>query len=84
MNPTDPNARSPDTVQGEGDYQAARRYDKAQHDFARSGKVEKAAHDAQPADAKEAEEMRQAEKEGRSHAKGEDPALQRPGKMPGK
>jgi hypothetical protein len=84
MKSTDPNARSPDTVQGEGDYQAARRYDKAQRDFAQSGKVDKAAHDAHPADAKEAEEMRRAEREGRSHAKGEDPALELPEKMPGK
>ena len=84
MNPTDPTARSPDTVQGEGDYQAGRRYDKAQSDFAKSGKVEKGARDAQPANAEEAEEMRRAEREGRSHAKGEDSTLDRPEKMPGK
>ena len=84
MNPNDPNARSPDTVQGEGDYQAGRRYDKAQEDFARSGKVEKATRDARPANAEEAEAMQRAEREGKSHAKGEDPALERPEKMPGK
>jgi hypothetical protein len=84
MKPDDPTARSPDTVQGEGDYQAARRYDKAQHDFAGSGKVDKAARDAQPVNAEEAEEMQRAEREGQSHAKGEDPALDHPEKMPGK
>ena len=84
MNPTDPSARSPDTVQGEGDYQAARRYDKAQRDFAESGKVDQAARDAQPTSAEEADELRRAEREGKSHAKGEDPALDKPGKMPGK
>ena len=35
-----------DEVQGEGDYQAARRYDKSASEFAESGKVEEAARDA--------------------------------------
>jgi hypothetical protein len=35
-------------VQGEGDYDAARRYDKAAQDFAKSGKVDQAARDAAP------------------------------------
>lgn len=66
-----------DKVQGEGDYEAAQRFDKAQHDFARSGKVEKAARDAAPRDKDEAREMEQAEREGRKHGKGEDPNLGR-------
>jgi hypothetical protein len=36
-------------IQGEGNYDAARRYRKAQEDFARSGKVDKAAHEAEEA-----------------------------------
>jgi hypothetical protein len=64
-------------VQGEGDYDAARRYDKAAREFAESGKVEEAAHDAQPESADVAVDLKQAEEEGKSHAKGEDPLLNR-------
>ena len=71
-------------VQGEGDYDAARRYDKSVEDFAKSGKVEQAARDAKPTSPAEADELRRAESEGKSHAKGEDPALSRGGKTPGK
>jgi len=60
-----------DKIQGEGDYEAARRYDKAAQEFAESGKVEPAAHDAAPHDAEEAEEMKKAEEIGKSHSKGE-------------
>jgi len=60
-----------DEVQGEGDYEAARRYDKAARDFAESGKVEPAAHEAAPESAAQAEEMKQAEDIGKSHSKGE-------------
>ena len=66
---------SKDKVQGEGDYDAGRRYDKASRDFAESGKVEPAARDAAPEDAREAAELEQAEQKGKSHAKGEDPLL---------
>jgi len=69
--------QAPDQVQGEGDYNAARRYDEAARGFAESGKVEKAAHDAEPATDAEAEALREAEREGQSHAKGEDPLLYR-------
>ena len=62
-----------DKVQGEGDYEAARRYDKAAHDFAESGKVEDAARQARPTSPEEADELRRAEREGKSHSKGEDP-----------
>jgi hypothetical protein len=62
---------SPD-IQGEGNYDATRRYDKAASDFAKSGKVDEAARAAQPRDAKEAEQLRSAEQTGRSHSKGED------------
>ena len=70
-------------VQGEGDYDAARRYDKSAREFAQSGKVDEAARDAKPTSPEEADALRQAETEGKSHAKGEDPALYRPGKDQG-
>ena len=60
-------------VQGEGDYEAARRYDKSAQDFARSGKVAEAARKAKPHDPKEAEELKRAEEIGKSRSKGEDP-----------
>jgi hypothetical protein len=64
-----------DEVQGEGDYTAGRRYDKASREFAESGKVEPAARDAAPANAAEAAELERAEKEGKSHSKGEGPLV---------
>ena len=71
-----------DKVQGEGDYDAARRYDKSAREFAESGKVEPAARDAAPGDAREAEDLERAEEAGKSHAKGEDPLLN-PRRKPG-
>ena len=64
-----------DEVQGEGDYKAGRRYDKAAKDFAESGKVEPAARDAAPDSAAEADELKKAEEIGKARAKGEDPLL---------
>ena len=61
MNQPAHNAKQPDAahrVQGEGDYDAARRYDKATTDFAKSGKVEEAARDAKPTSPGEADELR--------------------------
>lgn len=67
--------KKPDTgqVQGEGDYEAGRRHDKAAREFAESGKVEPAAREAAPDSAAEAEELKRAEETGRSHSKGEGP-----------
>ena len=62
-------------IKGEGDYEATRRYRKRTEEFLESHDVEKAAHDAAPADAEEAEELESAEEAGKSRAKGEDPAL---------
>jgi hypothetical protein len=62
-------------VQGEGDYDAGRRYDKASREFAHSGKVEPAARDAAPEDAREAAELDDAEQKGKSHSKGEGPLV---------
>lgn len=69
-------------VQGEGDYDAARRYDKAAKEFAESGKVEPAARDAAPQTAAEAEELKRAEEAGKSHSKGEG-SLKSDGGKPG-
>jgi hypothetical protein len=60
-------------VQGEGDYDAARRYDESARGFAQSGQVEPAARAAKPRNAKESVEMTKAEEIGKSHAKGKDP-----------
>ena len=73
-----PTGQKPD-IQGEGNYDATRRYDKATTDFVQSGKVEQAAQNAKPKSQAEADEMRRAEQEGKSHAKGEDPALRKGG-----
>jgi hypothetical protein len=56
-------------MQGEGNYTAARRYDKAQEAFVKAGKVGKAAHKAKPKGPREAQELAEAEKAGRDKAK---------------
>ena len=56
-------------LQGEGNYTAARRYDKAQREFIQSGGVDDAARNAKPQDAHEAEELSEAEKAGREKAR---------------
>lgn len=65
--------------EGEGSRTAARAYDREQQRFARSGKVEPAARDAEESlkDAEQRRNMEQAEREGRQHSHGEDPALKR-------
>jgi hypothetical protein len=78
-NPSDTNSdTNSNDLQGEGNYEATRRYDKAAKDFAESGKVDDAARAAKPASPEEAEEMNQAERTGKSHSKGEDPAITSP------
>ena len=62
-------------IQGEGDYEAAERYDASARAFAQSGKVKAAADKAKTANAAEEADMQQAERAGLSHNKGEDPAL---------
>jgi hypothetical protein len=69
------NTPGKDKVQGEGDYEAGRRYDKAAREFAESGRVEPAAHDARPDNEREAEELERAEEVGKSHSKGEGPLV---------
>jgi hypothetical protein len=64
-------------VQGEGDYEATRRYRKRTDEFLENNDVEKAAVRAAPTSADEAEDMKAAEAAGKRRAKGEDPALRR-------
>jgi hypothetical protein len=64
-------------VQGEGDYEATRRYRKRTEQFLENNDVEQVAEQAAPEDADEAEELESAEQAGKSRAKGEDPALRR-------
>ncbi len=63
-----------EALQGEGNYDATRRYDKAARKFVQSGQVEEAARAARPTNPAEADELRRAELEGESHSKGEDVA----------
>ncbi len=68
-------------VQGEGDYASAKKYNEHATAFAHSGKVEQAAKNAAPHNAKEEADMRKAEAEGRSHAKGQ-PNMEKDGNLP--
>jgi hypothetical protein len=65
------------SLQGEGNYEAAREYNEATRDFVQSGRAEKAARDAEPRDAAEATSLEQAEQAGKERSKGEDPAVTR-------
>lgn len=56
-------------VQGEGNYEAARRYNSETRDFIEEGKVEPAADEAAPTDRNEAREMDDAEEKGRAPAR---------------
>lgn len=56
-------------LQGEGNYDAARRHRESVETFVESGRVDEAARDAEPKDADEERELEDAEAEGRSHAK---------------
>jgi hypothetical protein len=56
-------------VQGEGDYEAARRYRKDVKDFVDKADIDEAAHAAAPKSSDERREMEQAERTGRSHSK---------------
>jgi hypothetical protein len=68
-NPAADAANNPEN-QGEGNREAARRYNEDQQQFVQSGKVEQAAEDAKGQDPAEAEA---AEKAGKERAKGFDP-----------
>jgi hypothetical protein len=65
-----PGAIPEDGMQGEGNYEAARRYRKDVDGFVKSADIDKAAHDAAPKSDREAKEMAQAEEAGRERKKG--------------
>lgn len=64
-------------VYGEGNYAASKQYNDATRDFAKSGRVDEAARNAAPQSDADALQMQAAEAEGKRHAKGEDPSLNR-------
>jgi hypothetical protein len=65
--------------EGEGNHTAARAFNRDQKRFVESGKVEQAAEDAARAvDSGEAKELREAERIGKQHSHGEDPAVSQP------
>jgi hypothetical protein len=68
-------------VQGEGDYEAARRYNEKTQEHAQSGEADQAAKDAEPASRGEKRELEKAEQEGRDRAKEEDPLLEHPDRI---
>jgi hypothetical protein len=75
------NERTEGKNQGEGDYASARVYNEHQRQFNESGKMEKAAKDAEKAiEGKEGDELRRAEEEGKRHSHGEDPLLNKKAK----
>jgi len=61
-------------IQGEGDRESAKRYNKDTREFVESGKVDEAARKAGEGDK---EEMERAEKAGKDRAKEMDPAVGR-------
>jgi hypothetical protein len=68
-----------DGNQGEGNKGAAKAYNEDTKDFARSGKVDEQAQKARrDLEGPAGEELRRAEAEGKSRARGEDPALRKP------
>jgi len=62
-------------VEGEGSYSGSKDYNERTKKFVQSGKVDKAAHDAEPKSEQEKQEMEKAERIGKKHSKGEDSAL---------
>lgn len=71
-----PDAKA-DRNQGEGNITAARNYNEDQREFVAEGRVEDAARQAAPRNADEERSMADAEREGRSHAREEDPSIPR-------
>ena len=64
-----PASASKDGVQGEGNYEAAREFNAAEHKFVASGKVPAAARAAAPTTEAERQAMFAAEEEGKRRAK---------------
>ncbi len=57
-------------VQGEGDYESARKYDKDTERFLKNANVDDLAHRAAPKSKEEAADLQKAEEIGKSHIKG--------------
>jgi hypothetical protein len=64
--------KGPGKVQGEGDYESAKKFDDDEAAFVKSGRVDQAARDAKPQSQAEADEMKRAEEVGKNRSKGED------------
>lgn len=71
-----------DKVEGEGSYKGTQDYNRRTEKFVDSGKVDEAARRAEPKSEEERQAMQKAERIGKQHAKGEDPALKDPKKVP--
>ena len=71
-----------DKVEGEGSYSGTKDYNERTRKFMDQGKVKDAARKAQPKNEGEKNAMQKAERIGKQHAKGEDPALKDPRKVP--
>ncbi|HUK59693.1 MAG TPA: hypothetical protein VLV50_10725 [Stellaceae bacterium] len=73
-----PTKATPQRNEGEGNRTAARRYDKAQQEFVKRGKVEEKARESERAvERDERKELERAEQEGRRHIAEEDPEVER-------
>ena len=71
-----------DKVEGEGSYSGSKDYNQRTKKFVDSGKVDEAARNAAPKTDEEKHAMQKAERLGKEKAKGEDPALKDPKKVP--
>ena len=71
-----------DKVEGEGSYSGTKDYNQRTKKFIDAGKVDEAAREAEPKNKEEEHGMQKAERIGRERAKGEDPALTDPKKVP--
>jgi len=71
-----------DQVEGEGSYTGSKDYNERTQKFVDSGKVDEAARNAEPQNEQERQAMQKAERVGKEKAKGEDPALNNPKKVP--
>jgi hypothetical protein len=58
-----------DGVEGEGSYSGTKDYNRRTEKFVESGKVDKAAHDAEPKSEQEKQAMQKAERIGKQRAK---------------
>lgn len=75
--------RANDSVQGEGDYQAADRYRKEVGEFVSKADIDALAREAAPSSAKQARDLALAEERGRERSKGDDaadPGIMYPGR----